>query len=286
METPEDVDVLRQILEPADRRLRLALDFARARLGHAASKGSILESELRRILAEHLPRGLAVGQGEVVDMLGNRTGQVDLLITNEHQPFRWALDEPGVHIIEGVSAGGELKASLGSSQLTDAIAKGSRFKHLRYRAHAGAQVFGRHPADLARFYEAPPFILVAIESSISPQKMLNRLADTPPIASPDHKGSEQDALDALFLLDRGVALNLGTGDGQLKFVGSDNEPTTGWVFYESKTVLAEMLLWLYQVMPRYSMTSGSPINNYGAREAQVSFLRPSPPRQPSKDRCH
>ena len=277
METPEGIDVLRQILEPADRRLRLALDFARARLGHAASKGSILESELRRILAEHLPRGLAVGQGEVVDMLGNRTGQVDLLITNEHQPFRWAPDEPGVHIIEGVSAGGELRASLGSSQFADAIAKGSRFKHLRYRAHGGAQVFGRHPADLARFYEAPPFILVAIESSISPQTMLDRLADTPPIASPDDKGGEQDALDALFLLDRGVALNLGTGDGQLKFVGPDNEPISGWVFYESKTVLAEMLLWLYRVMPRYAMTSGSPINTYGAREAHVSFLRPSPP---------
>ena len=274
MDAPDRADVLREVLEPADRRLRLALDFARARLSHAASKGAVLESELRRLLAEHLPKTLGVGQGEVVDSLGNRTGQVDLLVTNEHQPFRWAADEPGVHIIEGVSAGGELKASLGATELADALAKGERFKRLRYRAHAGAQVYGRHEADLARFYESPPFVVIAIESLMSTQTMLDRLAGAPKVPSPDGKGAPQDPIDAVFLLDRGVGLNLGGGDGQIKYLGPDAKPIAGWVFYESATVIAEMLIWLYRVMPRYSMVSGSPINNYGSRSANVTFYRP------------
>jgi hypothetical protein len=265
-------DVLSQVLGPADSRLRLALDFARARLGHASSKGAVVETELRRILAEHLPRGLDVGQGEVIDRSGTRTGQVDLIITNEHQPFRWAPDEPGIHIIEGVCAAGELKASLGSTELSDVIAKGVRFKRLRLRAHQGATVQGRYTSDLARFYESPPFIAIGIESSVAPQTMLDRLADMDQVPSPDDQGSPQDPVDAIFLLDRGVALNV--GDGQLKFLRADGHPVDGWVFYESETVLAELLLWLYRVMPRFSMASGSPINNYGTGSAQVTFQQP------------
>ena len=268
------MDVLRQVLEPADRRMRLALDFARARLEHAASKGALLESELRRILAEHLPRAFGVGQGEVIDSLGNRTGQIDLLITNEHQPFRWAADEPGIHIIEGVSAGGELKTALGVAQLADALAKGTRFKRLRYRSFTGAILSG-HDADLERFYEAPPFIVVAVESSISIQTMLDRLASAPTVPSPDTKGTPQDPLDAVFLLDRGVGLNLGTGQGRIKVLGPDNEPVAGWVFFETETVVAEMLVWLYQVMPRYSMTAAAPINFYGASSTDRKFYRPT-----------
>jgi hypothetical protein len=276
MEDPKPgIDVLRQVLEPADLRLRLALDLARARIGHAASKGALLESELRQIIADHLPRAFAVGQGEVVDSLGNRTGQVDLVITNEYQPFRWAADEPGVHIIEGVCAGGELKSLLGHTELADVIAKGSRFKRLRYRAHSGAQVYGRHEADLDRFYESPPFIGVAVESSVSVQTMLDRLASAPTVPSSDGVGGSQDPVDAIFLLDRGVALNLGDGNGQLKFLEPNGNLVAGWVFYETNTVLAEMLVWLYRVMPRFSMMSGSPINNYGAGSSSVSFYRPN-----------
>jgi hypothetical protein len=175
-----------------------------------------------------------------------------------------------------VSAGGELKASLGTSELADALAKGGRFKHLRYRAHAGAVVYGRHDADLARFYEAPPFIVIAIESSISIQTMLDRLDGAPQVPSPDDKGTPQDPIDAVFLLDRGVGLNLGDGHGQIQFRQPDAKPLPGWVFYETGTVIAEMLIWLYRVMPRYSMASGSPINNYGTRSAHVSFHRPTP----------
>ena len=268
------VDVLRQVLEPADHRLRLALDFARARPGHAASKGALLESELRRILADHLPRALGVGQGEVVDSLGNRTGQVDLLITNEHQPFRWGADVPGIHIIEGVSAGGELKSTFGTKELADVLDKGARFKRLRYRAHAGAEVAGRHDADLARFHESPPFLVLALETSVATGTLLDRLADSPTVPAPDGKGAPQDPVDAVFLLDRGVALNLGNGNGQIKFVGANDEPIPGWVFYESHTVLAEMLTWVYRVMPRYSMRSSTPINNYGDRSSNIRFQQP------------
>lgn len=279
MEQEQPADVLRQVLDPADRRLRLALDSARARLEHSASKGSLLESELRKILRDHLPRSFDVGQGEVVDSLGSRTGQIDLLITNEHQPFRWGTDEPGVHIIEGISAGGELKAQLGTAELSDALAKGSRFKRLRYRSHVGATVYGRHESDLSRFYDSPPFLVVAVESSIAVQTLLNRLADAPSVPSPDSVGPVQDPVDAVFLLDRGVALNLGDGLGQLSFRLADGSVISGWVFYESSTVVAEMMIWLHRVMPRYSMASGSPINNYGPSEMPVTFVQPTPKAQ-------
>jgi hypothetical protein len=106
--------------------------------------------------------------------------------------------------------------------------------------------------------------------------LLDRLAGAGLIPSPDDLGTPQHPVDAVFLLDRGVALNLGDGKGQVKVAGPDGEPVSGWVFYESQTVLAEMLLWLYRVMPRFSLTSGSPINKYGSGTKRLSFWRPNP----------
>lgn len=42
----------------------------------------------------------------------------------------------------------------------------------------------------------------------------------------------------------------------------DGSNVSGWVFYDSETVLAELVLWLHRTMPRIQMPYGSPVNSY------------------------
>lgn len=116
-------------------------------------------------------------------------------------------------------------------------------------------MYGRHEADLKRFFESPPFVAIAVETNISVELMLARLAVCEQVASSDAIGEPQDPMDAVFLIDRGVVLNLGTGQEQDKVLDPDGVPVPGWVFFETATVLAEMMIWLHRTMPRFSMPS-------------------------------
>ncbi len=65
---------------------------------HKGNRGSGAEDAFRDFLSRHLPRRFDVGHGEVVDTHGARSGQVDVLIINEDQPFRHG-GRPGLYLV-------------------------------------------------------------------------------------------------------------------------------------------------------------------------------------------
>jgi hypothetical protein len=81
-------------IDALEGQLRAQLDHARAQLEHMGNRGSAAEDAFRDFLARHLPRRFDVGHGEVVDTHGARSGQVDVIVSNEDQPFRHG-DRPG-----------------------------------------------------------------------------------------------------------------------------------------------------------------------------------------------
>lgn len=264
-----------RLMETADAEIKLALKTARLSLNNSGNKGDHVEGAIRSVLERFLPRNLFVGHGEVIDTLATQSFQSDVVIANELQPFRLASDRPGLYLVEGVSAIGEVKSRLTTAELDDCVRKGSRSKMLRLRAHAGAKV-STNPSDLERYYHSPPFFIVAVESEVAVDTLLNRLANAPLSASSEGSPPNLDPIDAAFVLDRGVAINCGDGKGADRMMKGETS-VTGWVFYDSETVLAELVLWLHRTMPRMQMPYASPINAYVENQIFSSLQFPTQP---------
>lgn len=114
----------------AEGQMRAALEEARAGHRHAGAKGTVAESAFRLFLTRHLPRSLSVGQGEIVDKKGNRSGQTDVVVTDFDHPLTFRPDEPGLFFVEGVVGAGEVKSILTGGELTKTLKASVRFKTL------------------------------------------------------------------------------------------------------------------------------------------------------------
>lgn len=66
--------------------MKESLSKARARFAHSGDKGSTTEEAFRQFLREYLPRRLAVGHGEIIDLKGNRSAQTDVVIVKGRRP--------------------------------------------------------------------------------------------------------------------------------------------------------------------------------------------------------
>ncbi|MCU0832130.1 MAG: hypothetical protein MUC58_11575, partial [Rhizobiaceae bacterium] len=115
--------------------LALELELARQKFGQMGNRGSSLESAFRSFLCSHLPRRLSIGTGEVVALVGDEgeqvSSQIDVIISDDTQPLNYAIDTPGLYLIEGVRFCGEIKSSFKSSKLIDEILKSRNVKSMR-----------------------------------------------------------------------------------------------------------------------------------------------------------
>ncbi len=145
---------LQAMLGTLDTTLAASLEHSRASFRHSVLRGDGAESAFRQALDSHLPRYLAVGTGEVIDQSDTRSGQVDVVIANEDQPFRTAIHEPGAFLIEGVGAAGEVKSQLTTAELSRAL--DGRDRGILSGANASGQM---------HFFNCPPYFLLLSKTS-------------------------------------------------------------------------------------------------------------------------
>lgn len=239
--------MLKVEFEQIENQMLNELERARTRFTHAGDKGVVVENSFREFLKSYLPRRFAVGNGEIVDSSGNRSGQTDVVIVNEDHPFTFAEDLPGLFFIEGVVAAAEIKSVLNSDHLERTIKNSKKFKQLKAQIGHGTEVKVSSPADLKRYYSRPPFFLFAFESNISLEKIhqtLNTEID-------DQTGNANtNLLDAVFILQKGWLINFGDGTESFQFQTSDKKSLPGWQGKKTESVLVPLLSWLSYVMPR------------------------------------
>ncbi|MFB7089452.1 DUF6602 domain-containing protein [Streptomyces sp. NPDC056296] len=260
------------MLKAQDKKLAAALDESRSSFQHAGLRGDAVESAFRDFLSKHLPRHFTVGTGEVIDLGDHTSSQTDVIVANVDQPFQTGLHEPGIFLIEGVSAAGEIKSKLTLNDLNDTLNKGAKFKTLRNTTMNGTLTF-TNPSDESRFYRCPPYFLFATESVVALQTLQQRLEAAMPVPSANGEGPDLPPLDAVFILGRGAALNLGDGEGDLKASRSDGTRLTGWTWVEGESVIAEFLIWLTAVAPR-PIRNLSPATDYLLRHrASLKAMR-------------
>ncbi|MFD7610915.1 DUF6602 domain-containing protein [Streptomyces sp. NPDC059828] len=241
------------MLRSQDRRLSAALAESRSAFKHAGLRGDVVECAFREFLDQHLPRHFTVGTGEVLDLRDQTSTQTDVVVANVDQPFRSGIHDPGVFMIEGVSAAGEIKSRLTLSDLDDALNKATIFKKLR-NEHAKGDSRHTNDSDAARFYECPPYFLFAFESVVAVETLIERLDGAALVPGPGGADPQLRPLDGVFILERGTAVDYGDGAGALQWRVLDPDggwtSVPGWVWRGTDTVVAEFLIWLDSTTPR------------------------------------
>ncbi len=154
---------------------------------------------------------------------------------------------------EWYAGGGEVEAT--TQQLRSAIDTGTKFKELRNSHNRGDARF-TNPADGYRYYECPPYFVMAMESDVNIGTMLVELHNaTVEFGRQAEETSPRDwmripPVDAVFVLGKGAAMLMTTGSA-LVLGTSPNDLARGWIHVESPdAVLSEFLLWFNACMPR------------------------------------
>jgi hypothetical protein len=174
---------------------------------------------------------------------------MDVVVTTADHPWRQAPGEPGLFIVEGIFALGEVKTSLTAGELDDVLGKGRSVKRLSKSHLKGSEVFA-DPADIRRWVEGPPpFFAFAYEMSVAVQTLIDRLA----------AAGEPTPVDAVFVLGRGQAINFGDGSGTMR-VAVEGRDATGWAWLQGQPALLSLLGWLH-ALPRVAHRQ-SPFLNY------------------------
>ena len=188
----------------------------------------------------------------MIDRLGHRSSQLDVIIATDEQPFVHDQDESGTYFVEGVAAVGEVKTRLDGSALDDILHKGGLVRSLRPIYMAGDEIFS-NPSDTARFVESIAYFAIAMESSLSEETILRRLNADGVVQIPS--GTELRRLDALVVMGQGVYFNHGDGEGGRKFLDTDGETHGGWGGPFRGTALVDLFVWINTVTPRATRKS-------------------------------
>lgn len=102
--------------------MRQRLEEIRDNLRHPGSKGNQAEDILREFLGERLPDGLSVGKGEIIDHIGNRSKECDVVIYDtQRAPVFFQKDGHCAFPAESVIAVVEVKTRLRKSDIPDIV---------------------------------------------------------------------------------------------------------------------------------------------------------------------
>jgi hypothetical protein len=203
------------------------------------------------------------------------------VITDDQHPFRFPEGSPGLFLVDGVAAAGEVKSVLTTAELRDIETKATKFKALQRSYGQGDHMMvftskGESPLT-DRFFLRPAFFAIAFDSNVNRETLTNRLAQ-----SDRKRGETPIGLDALFILGQGFAVNLGDGDGIFQMMAADGRTATGWIWSEGDTVLGDLLFWLASCERRVNRAR-SPLVPYLAdlMKGRTTFT-PAPPEPPTQ----
>jgi hypothetical protein len=229
------------------------LDLIREKYRHSGNKGSGVEQEVRAFLREWFPRTYQIGHGEVIDTNGMISGQLDVVVTNEHHPSIQEEEGAAQFMIEGVACAAEVKTTLTSEELRKAINSCEKFKQLTTVFKPEDTVSVYNEADLLRYVKKRPFFVFAMKSDIRPDRLLTTL---------NEEYCKQDVamqIDAVLVVDQCLCVNFGEGNGWLsREAGTTSAPPMGFKCYQSnedRSVLAALLSWLNGVLVKVNMPS-------------------------------
>jgi hypothetical protein len=176
---------------------------------HRGNKGSSREESLRSFFRERLPSRYAVVQGEVVDLRGQTSPQLDVLFFDQSQNFALVADTSHILPAEALLASIEVKSKLTKAEIEKSAAAAELLRKLQ---PFGRNLAGTDIGDLAsRMSVARYFHCVfAYDTDLATDNWSNREAERFKTLCGD-----THAIDAVYVLDRGL-LNIPHKTGMIE----------------------------------------------------------------------
>ena len=105
---------LNSLFSKVSQQFRTEFDLVASEIRHRGLAGEARETALRRLLDSYLPGRAGVGTGFVIDVAGNESKQVDIVIFDRQTTAVWNVGGVDFFPCEGVIAVGEVKTQIDS----------------------------------------------------------------------------------------------------------------------------------------------------------------------------
>ena len=124
-------------------------------IAHRGNKGSSREESLRQFFRERIPKAYAIVEGEVVDLNGSISPQLDLMFYNQSLNFALNADQSSILPAEALLASVEVKSILTKAEIEKSVTAARKLRQLRPydRALGGTDVGdSQQKVNIARYY--------------------------------------------------------------------------------------------------------------------------------------
>jgi hypothetical protein len=233
-----------------DRQLARKLRNARSSIRHHGIRGDELAGALGTEIRDHIVDCTSFHERcEVQDTHGNVSKEVDLVLLNRFHPTFLLKDRPPAFFIEGVVAAAEVKTSLDKRETIDCLLKAQAFKRLVARVEG--KDFEAHNVerpDWFRYLLRRPFFAFAYDDTRSLQAVQDNIEEW----VTDNRVPRHEQIDAVFVLNKGIVLNLGAGAGAFEMTDANGALLSGFVRKATSTTFAQLITWLSFVCPNFS----------------------------------
>ena len=236
------MEVLEDLLSQASERLKLAFKEAREKYKTPEDIAQHREDAFRNFLKEFLPPSYMLGKGEIIDSMGNRSSQVDIIVCNQYHPFTISNSGRGLFFAEGVVCAIEIKSDLSNKEeIKRALLQVQSIKRLE-RKPSGDLIFGSE-YDSERMTRIPTIIFTYQSPSLYTLKInikeLHEELEMP----------TEETLDAVVSLEKGIIYNIKDERDKL-MITVKGERKLGLVGVEHKEgTLKTSLLYLSHIIP-------------------------------------
>lgn len=153
--------------------LRLESESIRQIFQNSTNKGSGFEDILREQISTFLPPHWRVTHGEIVDSVGNQTGQIDIAIVNELHPRGYTNNRPEIVMYDATVAIGEAKLLLTTKELDSAYKIAQQISKLALHQDNNNPL----SSEIRDTLTFPPFLLIALRSNVSSAALAERLCN-------------------------------------------------------------------------------------------------------------
>lgn len=232
-----------------DRQLAEVLRASRAHVSHHGGRGDEVAAALGEMVSTHLVECASFHERcQVQDVAGSASGQLDLVFLNRFHPAFLAEGRPPAFYIEGIIAAAEVKTSLNKTEVIGCLEKARAFKRLVARVDGrDLQAHNVDAGDWQRFLLRRPFFAFAYEDT----RDLGTVQDNIDEWVSDNSVPYTEQIDAVFVLNKGVLVNLGAGIGVIELKDAAGDILNGFVRKAVQPVSLQLMLWLSLVCPSF-----------------------------------
>jgi hypothetical protein len=238
-----------------DWRLARALKNARSSTTHRGVRGDELAGALAEEIQDHFVDCASFHEScEIRDTHYALSQEIDLVLLNRFHAAFLLKNRPRTFFIEGVLAAAEVKTSLDKGETVDCLEKARTFKRLR--SELTENDFKAHNVDnddWDRYLVRRPFFAFAYED----RRELRTTQENVEEWVRDNQVPSAEQIDAIFVLNKGIVVNLGAGTGAIEIKGKSDDILSSFVRKGTLSIFSQLISWLSLVCP--SFTSLDPI---------------------------